>query len=189
MRLLLFVLVILAVVAPAFGQRPKSRQRKIDLRLVKDKPSIFISYDHYGKREPLKAGESSDGVWLRLHNNTEAAIFLASFGVPKALGQVGMFYDIVGIPHRDDYHDPSVPAVETRTSDLPVGYERGHTSGAYLLRPGSSVSFSVPREHLPDRVGLRITFNYEWEVEGDLEYVRRGEPEHHVIFYSSSLPK
>ncbi len=187
MKILLIVVAVSCMVVPTFGQRKSSVSRKTDIRLDKGKPSIFVSFDHSGKREPLETGESSEGIWLRLNNNTRTTIFLPAFGVPKALGEVGMFYDIVSTAYVSDYHDSSDTPTETNKQDLPVGYRLGHTSGAYLLRPGRSVLFSVPREHLPDRVALRIMFNYEWELEGDMWSIRRGEPEHHVIFYSSSL--
>jgi hypothetical protein len=170
--------------------QPQKRDKpKTNVRLVKTQPSVFISFDHEGKREPLKTGESSNGVWLRLHNNTRAPLFFPTFSVPSALGQLGMFYDIVSVSDVFNYHDGAPPAAETKTRGLPVGYTLGHTSSAYLLQPGRSVLFSLPREHLPEGVTLRINFNYAWELEGKMESVRIGEPEHYVYFYSSQLPK
>ncbi len=189
MKILIVVLIALSFAVPTLCQRKSSVRIKTDLRLDQAEPSVYVSFDHFGARQPLEAGESSDGVWLRLHNNTRSSIFLASFSVPKALGQVGMFYEIVSAAYDDNYRDPSVPKPDTKLQDLPVGYTLGHTSSAYLLRPGQTVLFSVPREHLPESVGLRITFNYEWELEGEMESVRTGEPKHFVFFYSSRLPK
>jgi len=168
---------------------PAGHVGKIDLRIVKNKPSVFISFDHRGKRQPLEQGESDSGIWLRLHNNTKAVIFIPIFTVPKTLGDVGLFYDIISTTRPNNYHDSAAPAQETKSPELPAGYTLGHTSSAYLLRPGRSISFSVPAEHLPERVGLRVNFSYEWELEGDMEFVRIGEPQHYVFFYSSSLPK
>jgi hypothetical protein len=189
MRILLLVLAILAMPTLALGQRRGPNSRKPNLRLVRTRPSLFITFDHGGKREPLKAGEGGEGIWLRLHNNTRVTIFLPSFSVPKALGQAGMFYDIVLAVNRDYDYDPSLPDPGIQVKEVPAGYTLGHTSGAYLLRPGQSVLFSVPREHLPEGVALKIAFNYEWELEDDLGAVRVGEPEHFVFFYSSSLPR
>lgn len=189
MKILLIALTVLCVLVPTFGQRKTLARSKFDLRLVRSKASIFVSFEHAGNRQPLKAGESSEGIWLRLHNNTRATVFLPTFSVPKELGETGMFYDVVSTAYTDDYHDPSVPTMETKIQYLPVGYRLGHTSGAYLLRPGRSVLFSVPREHLPERVALKIAFNYEWELEDKMGPVRIGEPEHFVFFYSSSVPK
>lgn len=137
----------------------------------------------------MEEGESHLGVWLRLHNNASTALFVPVFSVPVALGQVGMFYDIVPASRRDDYRDISHPAPELRVTGMPAGYKLGHTSSAHLLRPGRSVLFSVPREHLPEGVALQIAFNYEWALEGEMEFVRIGEPQHYVLFYSESLPK
>lgn len=189
MKILVVVFTVLSVLVPSLSQRKNMVRTKTDLRLDKGQPSVFVSFDHFGEREPLESGESKEGVWLRLHNNTRISIFFASFSVPKALGQVGMFYDIVSASYVSNYHDPSVPTSPTKVQDLPVGYSLGHTSSAYLLRSGETVLFSVPREHLPEGVGLRISFNYEWELEGEMESVRKEEPKHFVFFYSSRLPK
>jgi len=148
-----------------------------EIRIDQRYPSVFISFDHAGKREPLKKAESNDGIWLRLHNNTKVPLFFPIFGVPEPLGQMGMFYEII-------------PASkETPPEVLPWGYSVGHLSSAYLLEPGGSVLFSVPREHLPKAVALRISFNYAWELDEKANYVRKGEPQHYVLFYSSSIPQ
>jgi hypothetical protein len=189
MKVVIVVLFVASsVLVPTFGQRKNVIRAKTDLRLDKRKPSVFISFDHLGRRPPLEQGESNEGVWLRLNNNTRVSIFFASFSVPKALGEVGMFYDIISTSYKSNYHDPSLMTPPAEEQELPVGYTLGHTSSAYLLRSGQSVLFSVPREHLPDRVGLRISFNYEWELEGEMEFVRKDEPKHFVFFYSSRLP-
>lgn len=189
MKSLIIITALCGIVAVASAEQPRSRRTKSDLRIQRSKPSIFITFDHAGKREPLELGETDSGVWLRLHNNTTATIFLPSFSVPRALGQVGMFYDIVPIAQDDSYHDTSIPQQERIRRDVPTGYKLGHTSGAYLLQPGRSVIFSVPREHLPEGVALRINFNYEWELAGKMDFVRIGEPQHYVSFYSSELPE
>jgi len=185
MKSLLIIAAVLLAVAPAFGQR-KTSMAKSQIVRVKEQSSIFITYDHSDKREPLEADESSEGVWLRLHNNTRATIFLPSFTVPRSLGDVGMFYEIVSTADAGDYQEGSTTNSANET--LPVGYRIGHTSGAYFLRPGRSVSFSVPREHLAERAALKISFNYLWELYPDRGAVKVGEPEHFVLFQSSSLP-
>lgn len=182
MKFLVIALFLLAT-ASTFSYQQRSRKCDMDLRIAGDKPSIFISFDHYGRREPLRVAETSEGVWLRLHNNTRATIFLPSYGVPKEVGEVGLFYDVLPVPSVND-------SVSTVPARLPAGRPQGHTAGSYLLRPGSTVSFSVPREHLPERSFIRIVFNYEWELEGEqMGAVRSGEPTHYAYFYSSSLTR
>ena len=189
MSAIIVALGLCASVLSVSAQKRRNSSAQNDVRIDKSKPSVFISYDHEGSRTPLKAAESNRGVWLRLQNNTTTSLFFPSFSVPRELGDVGMFYDIISMSYSNNYQDPSLPTPETTAEELPVGYTLGHTSSAYLLGPGRSVLFSVPREHLPKGVALRFSFNYEWELEGEMEFVRRGEPEHHVLFYSSSLPK
>jgi hypothetical protein len=55
------------------------------------------------------------------------------------------------------------------------------------LRGGESVLFSVPREHLPKGMVLRVSFSYEWEDQDDVFAGR--EVEHVVSFYASKLPQ
>jgi hypothetical protein len=44
------------------------------------------------------------------------------------------------------------------------------------LPPGGSVIFSVPREHLAERLAISIAYNYEWEY-GERIF-RSDEPQH-----------
>ena len=94
MKVLMIVVAACVFMVATPAEPRELSKNKIDLRINKTKPSVFISFDHRGKRQPLEAGESDSGVWLSLHNNTRVAIFIPIFSVPKTLGDVGMFYDI-----------------------------------------------------------------------------------------------
>jgi hypothetical protein len=163
--------IVAIVVVSAQTRRPIKRSSEI--RLSSDKPSVYISYVRSGKREPLRADENDEGVWLRLHNNTKWTIIFPAFDVPETHGQVGMFYVL----------EP----VSADITDLPKGNEIRHVYSTEELGPGESVLFSVPREHLPKGVVLRVRFSYEWEDQADV-FVGR-EVEHIVSFYASKLPQ
>lgn len=100
MKIIFFSLITLCLIAVSIDAQQKRVARKgADMRLVKDKPSVYISFERFGEREPLEPGESREGLWLRFHNNTKWPIFLRAFGVPKKLGEVGMYYEIEELPH------------------------------------------------------------------------------------------
>jgi len=149
-------------------------------RIEKKQPSIFITYERAGEREPLRASESSKGVWLRLHNNTKWKITFPAFGVPEELGEVGMFY-------RLEVTDSAKYLGYSESLEPPVGYPLAHLYSIVELPPRDSVLFSIPREHIVGGLALRISFNYEWENTGDVLASR--EPTHYVYFYSSSIPQ
>jgi hypothetical protein len=70
---------------------------------------------------------------------------------------------------------------------IPKGNELGHVSSPFELRSGESVLFSVPREHLPKGIVLRVKFNYEWEDQDGVPTGR--EVEHILSYYASKLPQ
>lgn len=167
----LFIVFILAI-SVVSAQTRKPNKFSSEIRLSKNKPSVYISYERSGKREPLEIGESNEGIWLRLHNNTKWTIILPTFGPPESHGDVGMFYTLV-----------VVSELPKEVTDIPKGYELGHVYSTFKLRGGESVLFSVPREHLPKGIVLRVSFSYEWEDQDDVFAGR--EVEHVVSFYAS----
>lgn len=136
--------------------------------LRKDKPTVYIEFERAGDRAPLRSGESNNGIWLRLHNNTKWPIVLDMQGAPsKEYGDALLIYD--------------------ELSGRRVTFERNcHVCSFNALGSGHSLLFSVPAEHLSKGLGIRIKFSYGWE---DYNKVLAGqEPEHYVYFYSSQLP-
>jgi hypothetical protein len=67
-----------------------------------------------------------------------------------------------------------------------VGYDTGDVFSSSWLPSGSSVIFSVPREHLSKGLAIFVRFNYEWEY-GSRTF-RSDEPEHRAYFRSFDLP-
>ena len=143
-------------------------------RLAGGSPGVYITYERSGKREPLHTGESEEGIWLRLHNNTRWAVYFPAFGVPRSYGDLGMYYSLE-------------QASQNQSSNMLdiKGYEIGHLYSEHKLQSGRSVLFSVPREHLPSGVKLRVKFRYDWEDEDDVFADR--EAQHFVFFKGSKL--
>lgn len=159
-----------------------------DIRVKRNEPTVYLIFERKGPRKPLYVDESSEGVWLRLHNNTHWKIVLDSFGVPKQLGEAGLFYEVERIRGEETTETPNGVAIrQSEIDEIPVGYRRGHTSSPLVLRPARSVLFSIPREHLAKDLAIRVGFHYEWE--GVSGFIRLAEPQHSVYFYSRNLPE
>jgi hypothetical protein len=171
-----FIIFLAAAVSFVSAQTGKPNKPSSEIRLSRDKPSVYISYERSGKREPLHVSESDEGIWLRLHNNTKWKIIFPAAGVPEPHGDVGMFYTLEVVSELPD-----------EVVDIPKGEELGHVSSTFELRGGESVLFSVPREHLPKGIVLRVRFSYEWENQDDVFAGR--EVEHIVSFYGAKLPQ
>lgn len=173
------------------AQRKAANKARSAIRLVKDKPSVYITFERKGKREPLDAGEGNEGIWLRLHNNTRWNISFCASGVPKEYGEVGMYYEVEEIPFQESGGSYAQATQEETLAkrekrEIPPGHRIGHVCHVYKLPPGKSIVFSVPREHLAENLAIKVAFNYGWENPEDI--ITGREPEHSVYFYASNLP-
>lgn len=175
-KIVFSLLTLIAVVIIVSAQSSKPTTSSTKIRVLSDKPSVYVAYERTGKRKPLYESESDEGIWLRLHNNTKWTIIFPAFGVPKLYGDLGMFYFLESVSKNK----------AADISDLPKGYELGHLFSTFRLKSGESVLFSIPREHLPKGVILRVRFSYEWENQDDVFADR--EAQHFVIFRASQLP-
>lgn len=154
---------------------PASRSRSnLDMRVVADKPTVFISFVRIGPRKPLEEWESDQGIWLRVHNNTKWSLIFNAAGVPdSSYGDAVLFYRI--------------ERTDGEQGRLPIGYQR-HVSSVIQLASGQSLLFSLPREHLAKGLAIQVAYNYEWELTKDRAFIRQGEPRHLVLFDSSQIP-
>jgi len=92
--------------------------------------------------------------------------------IDKEYGELEVVYQLEGV-------DSSVNLPSTRSSD---------TCGYRTLRPGKSILFSIPREHLADGLAIRIRYVYQWELDAD-GVDDKAEPEHFSYFYSNDIPR
>ena len=206
----LFGILFLINLAPVITAQRLSSGRKLAPRLSRNKPSVYISFLRYGKREPIHTGESNEGVWLRLHNNTRWPLVLLAQGAAGhafALAkdeEVGLFVSVEEVPEpalrvirafeiplalpeslrekEVEKQQSSMTPVEEQRNCSPPYVDSCHVCSSIKLAPGKSFVFSVPREILCKSLKIYIVFNYDWEGTGD-------EPEHRVYYYGSALPK
>lgn len=143
-------------------------------------PSVYISFEKAEHRAPLKNGESDQGVWLRLHNNSAWNVTVATLGLPdNSYGDFRVFYEVK--PTRNY-------AGSINVSDISNVYNYRHISSVRTLTPGRTILFSVPKEHLSPGLYLSIEFSYAWEQAGS-SGGGIGNISHYASFFSSDLPK
>lgn len=175
MRRIFCLIVVFAIsLISAFAQ--KTETNSSDVRLVKNLPNVYISFERVGKRKPLHAGESDNGVWLRLHNNSKWQVGFCQWDVTKEYGDKDLDYEV------EKYKDVKGWASATMATN-PEG-----SCPIISIASGKSVLFSVPREHLVEGLAIKVPFRYEWETDSD-GFTSDLEPKHFVYFYSDDIPK
>jgi hypothetical protein len=185
------------------GQGPKE-----SISINSNNPTVYLTFEKEGPREPIHPSESKQGIWLRLHNNSKWAINFCTLSLyvppkvaPRRLADGravlglndGVEINVChGVEHIATYQWKLSRRQKSRnrpatTEEQQVGYDRGDVFSSAWLPPGSSVVFSVPREHLSKELVIFLRFNYEWEY-GD-RAVKSNEPEHRVYFRAADLPQ
>ena len=117
----------------------------------KSKPYVYLKFDHVGAREPLKYGESSRGIWLRLVNNCYLPIKVRGYGVGTPGGGVGVDFSIVKEPMR-------ILSDNEPTADLPGGYTT-ENGGTQTISPSKDLLFSVPAASVTKAWYIEVRFN------------------------------
>lgn len=194
MKLLLFsFLMLVSLILPGLPQRKSERIIPAGTVLRnKEKPSVYMDFVRMGKRKPREEGESHDGIWLKLHNNTRWDISFCCFEVTKDYGDIGIYYEVEKMPPPEFRLSSANEEKEKtkqpqETPDVPIGYPVGHICSVFILPPGQSIIFSIPKEHLADNLFIKIKFNYGWEDLTNVNSILN--PEHVVSFYGMNLPK
>jgi len=146
-------------------------------KIIADKPGVFITFEKFGERPPVREGEGTDGIWLRLHNNMRYPINFCIFGLsrestlpvkPEENTQIGVYYDVVSNPRAETDNRP--------LAKIPFGYPVLGTCQDFNLKAGRFLRFAVPKEHLADGLSIKIGFHYGWEN------VWEPNPTHYVHF-------
>ncbi|HVE57880.1 MAG TPA: hypothetical protein VNB22_13695 [Pyrinomonadaceae bacterium] len=166
------ILILITTFFVITGLAQKKETVSTDVRLIKDRPHVFISFQSETKVEPLYEGESGHRVWLQFHNNSRWKVKFCFHYVPEEYGKTGARYEI------ERYKG---------TGEVPSA-GRSDTCRYSTLLPGKLHLFSVPREHLADGLAIKIQYHYAWEFDPD-GTSNLDEPEHFVFFYSEDVPK
>lgn len=140
-------------------------------RLDRTKPTVYISFKEFvNGREANAEQNSGEGVRFAFHNNTRWVIYYRA--IPKAAlpGDVPLIYKI-----------------EQQSGCPDDRYWIGDMIVTDKLNPGKSISFVVPRDHLPEGGKIYVEFNYQWELISGRP-IHPQELIHRVYFASMDLP-
>jgi len=150
-------------------------------------PSVYLQYDHEAERKPQHPGQGTEGLWLRIHNNTRGAISIRTEGLyldPKVAPLTLLSGDhVLGI--RDGVEIAPLYAVEQERG---AGFDRlpltwwGDVYSVSWIPSGGTALMSLPKDDLVKGRRIVLPFSYEWESEG-------GDIEHEAFFYASDLPR
>lgn len=173
MKAIILTLIFVLNLVPALAQ--KTQTDSSDVRLVKDKPNVYISFEREGAWKPLKKWESNRRVWLRFHNNSKWSIGACMWDIPKEYGGKDIVYEV------ERYK-------KTGDDEIPITTSRENSCPREFIPSGGSVLFSVPYEHLAEGLAIKIQFRYEWETDPD-GFSNPLEPKHYAYFYSSDIQK
>lgn len=150
------------------------KNKSASLKIIESRPSVYITFDHRGKQEPLFEGETNERIWLRLNNNTKLKLFLCEFSVDKEYGDRGLFYKVERFSFFQEYENVKIPD----------GYGKIDTCDVFTLRSGKSILFSLPKEHLSKGLSIKTQFYYGWTgnwkediYEGTTHFVAFGSDE------------
>lgn len=170
--LAIFICIVFSMPANAQTKEMSSK----DVRLVKDRPNVYVNFEREAKRKPLKTGDSDKGVWLRFNNNSKWKVGVCMFDIPKEYGDKELNYEV------ERYENVG------ESEETPKANDSEGSCPLVFIGSGKSVLFSVPREHLAEGLAIKVQFRYEWETDPD-GFTSQLEPKHFAYFYSSEIPK
>jgi len=153
------------------------------VRIDRTKPVVYIDFVKIGEEQPIRISDSKERVYLKLVNNSKWSIYVGSFVYGKE-EKTGLYYEV---ERQSTYFQN-----EFDDSEIPKGYQRGHVgSPDDLLKPGSSINFSVPKNHLAENLKIRVSFDFEWNHTWMTGFYTEPYPlpEMSVVFLSSTLEK
>ena len=164
------IALVLLTISTAHGGPPVTSVVQREVRLKRDQPGVYISFERAGQLKSPNAGDDEARVWLRLHNNTKWSIMLQMRPVPsQEYGDASLFYD-----------ELSKGEVTFRN--------QCHVCTLNRLGPGKTLLFSLPQNVLEREGGaIRVRFSYSWENQNDVAGGR--EAEHYVYFDGAKLPQ
>ena len=146
-------LALLIIVDSFHGARCQNQPK---LALDSTKPFVYVKFDHSGPRSPQRSDEPSQGLWLRLVNNSVLPIFM----------RVHSSIDDPEMTILEDVVTPQIRRIpKTGFVDygpMPHGYATAaDVTSVLTLKPGENVLFSVPVNHVAPGWFLQVAFQFD----------------------------
>jgi hypothetical protein len=178
-------MVFLSLLAPASGQSRRQTSADTSGKFVidRDRPYVYLRFDHIGTGVPFSADEPPKRVWLWFVNNCRVAVLLRTFGVPHGSpeGEVGVIHDVV--------NDRRTATTGSKSSSMPIGYA-SEVSSSESVQPGQSILFSVPVIHLSKDWHIEIPYQFDLPPgKGPREPIVGGEPRMVLLYSAWDLPE
>lgn len=143
-----------AWILPAQSEAPKSRMTHIWFRSAGD---IGARFDGIVAHEPAFVGEDKMRARLQLLNRGNVSVFVNAFDLSSSENDRALLHDVFdGEQCRQALH--SNKRNDDAGGALGIGYSRLHTSSILEIRPGDSLQFSVPLDHLSGRRCVRVRY-------------------------------
>jgi len=122
------------------------------LALNAEKPIVYIEFDHAGLRTPMQEGESAQGLWLRLVNNSTIPIVVQANGTSTDPNMTILPDRIIAVRGR-------IPKSGAVKQVMPSGYA-SDTGTPLTIEPGKSLLFSVPSNHVSPAWSMQVPFQF-----------------------------
>jgi hypothetical protein len=178
MRILLSFTLIFFLLGGCFAQSDDKLKKNCDgILLDTRKPSAFITFERFEKRQTNADGESDKGILLRFHNNSRWNIYLKTYGADNENDQYKVSYEVLRIPGLE---------LENKDLELPIGTRITNNAKIRVVKSGKTILFDIPKQHLTKGFSIQVLFSYEWEISG-----RSGGDYsimHRASFWSTELP-
>lgn len=190
--------VFLSVVLSSFvfGQTSKACEQPNAILIDKEKPSVYLEFEQFGKAEDWKAsklGEASEkpkiekgnDIWLRLHNNScwelkipTFSMYMSKVSDPTNVGKTKIAFGRIA--------DGTAANVfyKVEENDRKQVVWGGHSYSESYLPSGFSIVFPVHREHLEKDRSIYVSFNYGWETK---RFSSNLDPLHRAFFWGYRL--
>ena len=200
-----FLVLIFFVVGTAVGSAQTTLQcgEPNDIRITKDKPTVYITFERFGKalnpddqkmiqaNQRKKVPEKGSDVWLRIHNNTCWPINFAQYGIYLPKPRTGETFKDVLLKRAGILEDEVETALyySIMKGNAQIGYTGIDVVDEVTLPADMTVLFSVNRKHLAPKQSVRVSFHYSWEYKHGNQargYITN-EPEHYLEFSDYDL--
>jgi hypothetical protein len=141
----------------------------------KNRPFVYILFDHIGPGIPANEDEPATRIWLHLKNNCRVSVEVRANGVPDGSprDEVGVMHDVV--LNRPVYGLPlfgTLPTAKPRAvagpderkpapvvEQMPRGY-MSDVASLVTIMPGKEILFSIPINHISKRWHVEIPFKF-----------------------------
>jgi hypothetical protein len=183
MRAISYIVIWLVIGALTVHSQGKRTNPKID----PNRPGVEILNAGIESESLRPANDPNRFHLLRLKNNMKWDLSVCAYDTSEARnGVVGIHYEVEPPPNRSIRSissDESAPEI----IKYPMGIPTLDSCDPFTLKSGRSVLFRVFRDHLVDKVTIRVDVYYEWE---DIYEARTSrEPSHSVRFFSGNATK